>query len=104
MAISQGAHLGGGIVQNSWLGHVGVDGADIYNGAAFGHVLNTLLGHAEIGDDVGLEGELQALPAELSKVIHHRTLVGRVVNKDVHLAPLGHSLVNNVPAGPVHKA
>lgn len=61
-------------------------------------MLNALLSHGEVGDDVGLEGKLQALTAELADVVLHGSLVGRVVHEDVHLAPLLHCLVYDVPA------
>ncbi len=96
--MAEAIYLGGSIVKDGRLGHVGIDGADVNNGTATCHVLYTLLGHAEVSKDVCLEGELQAVPCELPEVIHLRALVGCIVDQNVDLAPFLDCLVNNLPA------
>lgn len=51
-------YLGAGIVQHpkGWL--VALDGVDVDDGTAFGHVGHSCLCYTEVGQNIAVEGEL----------------------------------------------
>lgn len=92
-------YLGASIVQHSkrWL--VALDGVDVDDGAALGHVGHSRLGHREVGQDVAVEGELQPFPRDVLKLLHILALEAGIVHKNIQLAKLVHGLLDNLSAG-----
>lgn len=56
------------------------------------------LGHAEVVQDVAVEGELEPLSADVFKVLYVFALEAGVVDQDVDPAPFVNSLLHNAPA------
>ena len=91
-------YLGASIVQHSkgWL--VALNGVDVDDGAALGHVGHCCLRHTEVGQDVAVEGELQPFPRDVLKLLHILALEACVVDKNIQPAKLVHCLLDNLPA------
>ena len=63
-------YLRAGVIQHpkGWL--VALDGADVDDGTALGHVRHSRLSYTEVGQDVAVEGELQPLPGDILKLVN----------------------------------
>lgn len=73
-------HLCACIVQHSWRWRVSLNGRNIDDSAAFAHVLDSSLSHAEVVQDVAVEGELHSLSADILEVLHILALKTGVVD------------------------
>ena len=91
-------HLGASVVQHSKAGLVALDGGNVDDGTALGHVRYSCLSHTEVGQDVAVEGKLQSLPGDVLKLLNVLALERCVVHQHINLTKLVHRLCDNLPA------
>ena len=91
-------YLGACIVQDARLWRVGLNRSHIDDGTALLHVLHSMLRNGEVRQDVGVEGALQTVSANLLKLLDLLVLKSSIVDQDVDTAPLLDSCIHYVPA------
>lgn len=92
------AYLGACIVQDARLWCVGLNRSHIDDGTALLHVLHSMLCNSEVRQDVGVEGALQTVSANLLELLDLLVLKGSIVDQDVDAAPLLDGFIHYVPA------
>ena len=74
------AYFGTCIVENARLWLVSLDRGHIDDGAALLHMLYCMLRNGEVGENIGVKCMLQALPADLLKLVYLPVLQGSIVD------------------------